>query len=151
MQLICHMLIFLCYLHPNAIYLFQINHVPHPSVHVIQGSTHRPPMPIVPRPEVYQIYNAPYDPSIIEQGPFIYPNNKAISPSLIKPTMIRPPAHMKRIGNESTVPYSYSRRNFEAVLNHTNGIGMRVNSGSGGSTPASSSSSSGMENSDLKE
>ena len=127
--------------------------MPHPNVHVIQGPTHRQPMPIVPRPEVYQIYNAPYDPSIIEQGPFIYPNNKAVSPGLMKPTMIRPPpTQIKRIGNDPGVPFNYFRRNYEAVLNHSNGNGIRVNSGSGGSTPASSSSSSGMENcSDNKE
>ena len=104
-------------------------------------------MPVAPpRPEVYQIYSAPYDPSIIEQGPFIHPNSKTISPGLMKPAMIRPPYHMKRMTNESAPPYTYLRRSYEVVLNNSNGNGIRVNSGSGGSTPASSSTSSGGEN-----
>ena len=93
-------------------------------------------MQIAPRPEVYQVYSTSYDPSIIEQGPFIHTNGKAVSPGMMKPTMFRPPGHVQ----------TYFRRNYDIVLNNSNGHGMRVNPGSGGSTPASSSSSSGPEN-----
>lgn len=60
---------------------------------------------------------------------------------MMKPQMFRPPGH---------VP-TYVRRNYDIVLNNGNVNGFRVNSGSGGSTPASSSSSGAESGSDQKE
>eukprot|EP00795_Rhopilema_esculentum_P014450 gene14450-5510_t len=124
----------------------QVHAVPPPSVHIIPGQFARQPYPAPPRPEVYQIYSAPYDPSIIEHGPFIRQNNKTISSSMFKQGMIRPPAPLKRMTVELPPQRNHFRRNGDFLSHNPNGNGFRVSTGSGGSTPASSSSSSGGEN-----
>ena len=126
--------------------LLQIHHVPPPppSVHVIQAPFPTQALPLAPRaPEVYQVYNAPYDPSIIEHGPFMPHNSRTITSGVMRPTIIRPNGPLKRITAELPPQRLQLRRNYDTLV-HVNGRGSFTGStGSGGSTPASSSSSNG--------